>query len=225
MRRNQTDYKDLTRSIEDYLKTIYKIVARQGHATVNTLARRMKVSAPSVTNMVKKMRAMGLVVHEPYGRVSLTPKGSKTALEIIRHHRLWELYLAKRLGIPLERVDAEAERLEHVLSDAVEEQMARLLGEPLRDPHGDPIPSKAGVLDSRPPGRKISDLRVGETSVVAHVSDFDPERLRAIVKLGLLPGVRFRLGKRPAESGSFNIQVGSKKFLLSRKVADLIRIT
>ena len=184
----------------------------------------MKISAPSVTNMVKKMGALDLVRHVRYGHITLTPKGTAVALEVIRHHRLWELYLVKRLGIPLDQVDVEAERLEHILSDELEEKFAKILGDPVRDPHGDAIPGRDGILDARPKDRKISDLRVGEASVIAHVSDSDPARLRSIMKMGCLPGVKIRLRKLSSGSRTVNIKIGSRKVSLSYDSADLIRV-
>lgn len=213
-----------TDAIEDYLKVIYKISARREFATVNDIAARMRISAPSVTNMVKKMNALDLVRHVRYGHITLTPKGMAVALEVIRHHRLWELYLVKRLGIPLDQVDVEAERLEHVLSEELEEKFARILGDPVRDPHGDAIPSKDGILDARPTDRKISDLRVGETTIISHVSDSDPALLRSIMKMGCLPGVKIRLRKMSADARMVNIQIGSRKMSLGSDSADLIRV-
>ena len=213
-----------TDAVEDYLKVIYKIAARREFATVNDIAVRMKISAPSVTNMVKKMGALDLVSHVRYGHITLTEKGMAVALEVIRHHRLWELYLVRRLGIPLDQVDVEAERLEHVLSDELEEQFARILGDPVRDPHGDAIPGKDGSLGARPQDRKISDLRVGEMSIISHVIDSNPVLLRTIMKMGCLPGVKIRLRKLSAGSRMVSIQVGSRKMSLSSESADLIRV-
>ncbi len=212
-----------TQAIEDYLKVAFKLSSRGGKATVSAMAQRLGVSAPSVTNMVKKLKAMGLAEQSPYGALTLTPKGARIALEIIRHHRLWELYLTKRLGLPLHAVDAEAERLEHVMSDAVEDRMVELLGDPGEDPHGDPIPTKAGVLKAGPDGRKLSELKKGEKAVVAHVSDRNPEHLKTMANLGLLPGARLTLIKH-AGATELEVKVGAKKRLLSKSVAELIRV-
>lgn len=213
----------LTQSIEDYLKVAFKLSSRGGKATVSGMAKRLGVSAPSVTSMVKKMKTMGLVEQSPYAALTLTAKGARIALEIIRHHRLWELYLTKRLGLPLHEVDAEAERLEHVMSDAVEDRMVKLLGDPGEDPHGDPIPTKSGVLKSGPDGRKLSELRQGEKAVVAHISDRNPDYLKTMADAGLLPGTRLTLVKH-AGATELELRIGTRKRLLSKSVADLVRV-
>jgi len=213
-----------TQAIEDYLKVAFKLASRGGRATVVEMARRLNVSAPSVTNMVKKMRAMGLVDHPAYGGVGLTPRGARIALEIIRHHRLWELYLTRRLGMPLEAVHDEAERLEHVLSDRMEERMAALLGDPGLDPHGDPIPTRDGVLRAGPDGRRLSDLAPGESAVVAHISDRHAEHVRTMRSTGLMPGVRVRM-VRPGQGPSpILLRVGARRRSVSHEVAQLVRV-
>src|SRR5688572_3683931 len=176
----------VTQAVEDYLKVIWKLGhERGGNVAVGDVAGHLRVSAPSVTGMVQKMKAMGLLHYARYGGVRLTPKGRKIALEIVRHHRLWELYLYTRLGVPLEAVDGEAERLEHVLSDDMEDLLTRALGDPTHDPHGDPIPTKSGEM-KRLEGIRLSRLAPGASSVVAHVSDRNAEKLRYMVSLGLL---------------------------------------
>jgi len=214
----------LTEAIEDYLKTAFKLSSRGGRATVGAMAARLGVSAPSVTNMVKKMAGMGLVAHSRYGGVALTPRGARIALEIIRHHRLWELYLARRLGLPLEAVHGEAERLEHVLSDEVERRMAALLGDPARDPHGDPIPSRSGFLRAGPDGRRLTELDRGERAVVAHLSDRDPAAVRTMARAGLLPGVRVRLARRGRGGAPLAVRVGTRLRAIPHAVADQVRV-
>jgi DtxR family transcriptional regulator, Mn-dependent transcriptional regulator len=130
----------LSETAEDYLKEIYKLQAEDGRATTSALAERVGVSPPSATAMLKKLAALKLVRHERYRGVKLTPAGEKAAIEVIRHHRLLEQYLSETLGIPVDDVHAEADRLEHALSEEVEAQIDRSLGFPTRDPHGDPIP-------------------------------------------------------------------------------------
>jgi DtxR family Mn-dependent transcriptional regulator len=130
----------LTDAIQDYLKEIYKLVAEDGSASVSALARRQGVSAASASAMVKKLAALGLADHQPYGGVVLTPSGEQVALEVIRHHRLLELYLAETLGVHVDDVHDEADRLEHVISEELEARIDRALGFPTHDPHGDPIP-------------------------------------------------------------------------------------
>ena len=130
----------LTDAIQDYLKEIYKLQAEDGPTSVSALARRQGVSAASASAMVKKLAALGLADHQPYGGVVLTASGEQVALEIIRHHRLLELYLAETLGVHVDDVHDEADRLEHVLSEELEARIDRALGFPTHDPHGDPIP-------------------------------------------------------------------------------------
>jgi DtxR family transcriptional regulator, Mn-dependent transcriptional regulator len=130
----------LTDAIQDYLKEIYKLQAEGSPASVSALARRQGVSAASASAMVKKLAALELADHQPYGAVVLTPSGEQVALEIIRHHRLLELYLAETLGVHVDDVHEEADRLEHVISEELEARIDRALGFPTHDPHGDPIP-------------------------------------------------------------------------------------
>src|ERR671936_677945 len=130
----------LTDAIQDYLKEIYKLAAEDGSASVSALARRQRVSPASASAMVKKLAALGLADHQPYGGVVLTPAGEQVALEVIRHHRLLELYLAETLGVHVDDVHEEADRLEHVISEELEARIDRALGFPTHDPHGDPIP-------------------------------------------------------------------------------------
>jgi DtxR family transcriptional regulator, Mn-dependent transcriptional regulator len=130
----------LTDAIQDYLREIYKLGAENSAVSVTALAKRLDVSPASASAMVKKLAALELAVHEPYRGVTLTPAGEKVALEIIRHHRLLELYLAETLGLHVDDVHDEAERLEHVLSEELEQRIDRALGYPTHDPHGDPIP-------------------------------------------------------------------------------------
>lgn len=216
--------RETTQAIEDYLKVIYKLSDRGGRATVVSIAARMEKSAPSVTKMVKKMASMGLVRHTPYGQILLDARGTKIALEIIRHHRLWELYLARRLGLPLDQVDAEAERLEHVTSDAMEERMAALLGNPGEDPHGDPIPTPAGVLPKSPEGRRLSELRRGESGVVAHVSDRHAGHLRTMAALGILPGARVSVLRTGSVHAAMAVRIAGRARSVRREVAALVRV-
>src|SRR5919199_346316 len=133
----------LTDAIQDYLREIYKLGAEGGGAvSVTALAKRLDISPASASAMVKKLAALELAVHEPYGGVTLTAAGERVALEVIRHHRLLELYLAETLGLHIDDVHDEAERLEHVLSEELEQRIDRALGYPTHDPHGDPIPDK-----------------------------------------------------------------------------------
>jgi DtxR family Mn-dependent transcriptional regulator len=174
-------------SVEDYAKAIYALESRHGVASTNALARRLGVSAPAVSAMVKKLAALGFVSHVPYRGVRLTEEGRRAALEVIRHHRLLETYLAAELGVPWEDVHAEAELLEHALSEELEARIAQKLGEPTRDPHGDPIPTLDGTV-AEPATIALEALQVGEQARVARVSDSDSNVLRELDERGLRPG-------------------------------------
>ena len=130
----------LSQTAEDYLKEIYKLQAEEGRASTTAIAKRVGVAPPSATSMVKKLAALKLVSHERYRGVTLTPAGEKAAIEVIRHHRLLEQYLSETLGVPVEEVHAEADRLEHAISEELEARIDESLGFPTHDPHGDPIP-------------------------------------------------------------------------------------
>lgn len=182
----------LTRAIEDYLKVIYKL-QREGEAVTTTaIAARLGVAAASASNMIKKLARLRLVAHTPYHGVALTPGGEKVALEVIRHHRLLELYLAQALGVSLDRVHEEAERLEHVLSEELEERIAAQLGQPTHDPHGDPIPTRDGAVENaRHP--LLADLGPGRGGVIVRVSDQSADVIRDLAAQDLLPGAHVRV--------------------------------
>ncbi|HXF82177.1 MAG TPA: metal-dependent transcriptional regulator [bacterium] len=182
----------LTQAIEDYLKVIWKLQRAGGVVTTNAVAAQMGVAPASATNMLKKLARLRLVAHTPYRGVALTAAGEKVALEVIRHHRLLELYLAQALGVSLDRVHEEAERLEHVLSEDVEEKIAAQLGQPTHDPHGDPIPTREGTLDqARHP--LLADLAPGQGGVIVRVSDERADVIRALARFELLPGTAVRV--------------------------------
>jgi DtxR family Mn-dependent transcriptional regulator len=182
----------LSDSIQDYLKSIYNLGSGGDRVAVTELARRQSVSPASASAMVKKLAALSLVEHVPYRGVTLTPAGERIALEVIRHHRLLELYLAETLGLGIDAVHAEADRLEHVLSEELEARIDRALGFPTHDPHGDPIPN-ADLELAASDLRALSDLEPGEKGLVRRIPDGDPVRLRHLSRLGLVPGRRVEL--------------------------------
>jgi DtxR family Mn-dependent transcriptional regulator len=185
-------------AIEDYAKAIYALERRGGDAvTTNALAERLGVTAGSASGMVKRLGELGLVEHQPYKGVTLTEAGRRLALEVRRHHRLLELYLAESLGVPWDRVHDEAEVLEHVLSEELEELIAAKLGNPTVDPHGDPIPTRELTIDE---GTTVSlqSLGDGAKGVFTRVSDSDPEMLRFLAERGISPGDGFEvIDKQP----------------------------
>src|SRR2546423_2791688 len=170
--------REMSSAVEDYAKAIYALESRSKSAvSTNALAERLGVTPASASGMVKKLDELGLVTHAPYHGVQLTADGVRVALEVLRHHRLLELYLAQSLGVPWDRVHDEAEVLEHVLSEELEELIAAKLGNPTRDPHGDPIPSADLVLDEEPTER-LADQVPGAVGRFVRVSDADPAMLR-----------------------------------------------
>ena len=213
----------LTQAIQDYIKTIYKLRGSGDGVTTTAIAERMGVSAASATNMVKKLARLRLVEHTPYRGVVLTPGGEKVALEVIRHHRLLELYLSDVLGVSLDKVDEEAERLEHVLSEELEERIAQTLGDPTHDPHGHPIPSREGRLDesSFP---VLADLRGGTAATIVHVSDQDAAVLRRLAADGLLPGTHLRVVKVD-DAGGMHVRLDGGERHVSRKLAQAVQVT
>lgn len=200
----------LSQSVQDYLKVIYKL--RQSHGVVSTtaLAQRMGVSPASATNMVKRLTRLRLVTHTPYRAVGLTAGGERVALEIIRHHRLLELFLREHLGLSLDQVHREAEELEHVLSEEVESRIAAMLGEPTADPHGDPIPTKEGAMAQTAHPRLV-DMQPGDGGRVARVSDENPRRLRRLTTLGLVPGAKVQILNREATGGLAVVSQGRRR--------------
>jgi len=212
----------ITGAMEDYLKAIYKLRGDRGPVLTSAVAAQMGVSPASATNMIKRLARLRLVTHTPYHGLALTPAGERIALETIRHHRLLELYLAQHLGVSLDKVDREAERLEHVLSEDVEARIAATLGNPTRDPHGDPIPGKDGTLhDVRHP--TLLHLPLGETGVVDRVSDRKPDLLRRLAGLGILPGVAVRmLAHRPGRD--VHVDLAGRELVLPRDLAEGVYI-
>jgi DtxR family Mn-dependent transcriptional regulator len=194
---------DISDAVENYAKAIYAIQQRSGTVTTNAIAERLGVTAASASGMVKKLDSLGLVSHVRYKGVKLTEDGERLALEVIRHHRLLELYLAESLDVPWDRVHAEAEVLEHVLSEELEELIAAKLGNPTVDPHGDPIPTADLVIEERPTSA-LSDLAAGARATFVRISDSDPEMLRYLAERGIAPGDEFEvIDKQPFDGPTF----------------------
>ena len=199
----------ISQAMQDYLKVIYKLQKErhdEGAVTNSLIAERMQIAAPSATNMIKKMSEIHLVAHTPYRGVTLTTAGEKIALEILRHHRLIELYLAEALGYSWDQVDAEAEKLEHVISEDFEQRIDELLGFPTVDPHGAPIPTFQGIVNYEK-YLPLSQVEPGQTAVIQQVSDTDPELLRYVDKLGLKLGTRMRVQDRAPFNGPLKLTI------------------
>ena len=184
----------VTSAVEDYAKAIYALQVRGDEAvSTNALADRLRVTAASASSMVKRLDGLGLVRHVPYRGVQLTDHGRRVALEVLRHHRLLELYLAETLGVPWDRVHDEAEVLEHVLSEELEELIAAKLGDPTHDPHGDPIPTRDGRVPEATT-TALHDLEAGARGTFVRVSDADPAMLRYLADRGIAPGAPAGVG-------------------------------
>jgi DtxR family transcriptional regulator, Mn-dependent transcriptional regulator len=181
---------ELPPRISDCLKAIYDMQERGQKVSTSALSERLGVSDATVTTLFKDFAAAGWVEHVPYRGARLTPLGERKAMEVIRHHRLLELYLARELGYSWDKVHDEADKLEHVISEEFEERLDALLGYPTFDPHGDPIPSKDGVVAHRA-GCTLRQLRDGQHALVLRVNDQDPEKLRYLGRLGLYPETRY----------------------------------
>jgi DtxR family Mn-dependent transcriptional regulator len=211
-------------AIEDYAKAIYSLAGRTGGAvSTNALAERLGVTPASVSAMVKKLDDRGLVEHVPYKGVALTPAGTRVALEILRHHRLLETYLAEHLGVPWDRVHEEAEALEHVLSEYLEARIAAKLGHPTHDPHGDPIPSAELVIaegDTVP----LSALEAGARGHFVRVSDSDPEMLRYLAERGVALGDELEVLERQPFDGPLTVRFGDRLLTLGGALARAMRV-
>ena len=208
----------LGQAAEDYLKAVYNLHASGQEATTSALAGVLAISDASVTSMSKRLAQLGLVVHTRYHGVELTPAGRKIALEIVRHHRLLELYLAEVLGYRWDEVHAEADRLEHVISEEFEERIDILLGRPTVDPHGDPIPSKELEL-VEPTLIPLSQLDPGRPAIIQRVSDRDPELLRYLATLGMFPSVAVVVRERAPFGGPIHLRLNDSEHAVGVELA------
>jgi DtxR family transcriptional regulator, Mn-dependent transcriptional regulator len=217
----ETQTADLTVAVQDYLKAIYALETAGERATTSALAARMSVSAPSATAMTKRLAELGLVERSPYRGVALTQEGRSGALEVIRHHRLLERYLVDRLGLSLDQVHVEADRLEHALSEELEAKIDAELGFPTHDPHGDPIPDRE-LRVAAGGARTLVDLLPGERASVSRVPDGDPELLRYLAELGLVPGSDVELVAQAPFGGPVTMRTDAGEHAISRELADRI---
>ncbi|MCW2968655.1 MAG: iron (metal) dependent repressor, DtxR family [Solirubrobacteraceae bacterium] len=214
----------ITTAVEDYAKAIYALEQREGAAvSTNALADRMGVTPASASAMVKRLDGLGLVTHVPYRGVQLTAAGTKVALEILRHHRLLELYLAETLGVPWDRVHDEAEVLEHVLSEELEELIAAKLGNPTHDPHGDPIPTRDGRIAERS-STALCDLALGSFARFVRVSDSDPAMLRYLAERGIAPGADLEVVDKQPFDGPLFVRFGDDVHVLGGELARAMRV-
>jgi DtxR family Mn-dependent transcriptional regulator len=213
----------ISSAVEDYAKAIYALERRGSAVSTNALAERLGVTPASASGMVKRLGELGLVEHEPYHGVSLTDDGRRVALEVMRHHRLLELYLVQNLGVPWDRVHAEAEVLEHVLSEELEELIAVKLGDPTHDPHGDPIPTRDLEIEEGPT-ESLQSLESGARGIFARVSDSDPDMLRFLAERGIAPGDHFEVVEKQPFEGPLFVRFADRVHVLGGALARAIRV-
>lgn len=219
----RSDGTELSTAVQDYAKAIWTLSRRSDDpVSTSAIADRLSVSPASASAMVKRLESLGLAVREPYRGVELTRAGERVALEVVRHHRLLELYLAEALGMPWDRVHEEAEVLEHAISPELSELIAQKLGDPTHDPHGDPIPTRDGVIDE-PPTRALADLQPGDRGVFVRVSDSDPEMLRYLAERGIAPGDPFEVLSREPFEGPLVVRVGDGEHVLGGALTRAMR--
>ena len=215
----------LTISIQDYLKNIYELTEEGEVASTTALAKKLNIRAPSVTGMVQKLASAkpALVEYHKHQGVTLTKDGKKAALEVIRHHRLLEAWLVQTLGYAWDEVHAEAERLEHVISEDFERRIAAAMGHPIRDPHGEPIPTadlQMPLVDTIP----LSSLRPNQTATIQRVKSADPDLLRHLDELGLVPGAQLEVKHYSPYDHNLTVKVGRKTSVLGLNITNKIFI-
>ncbi len=213
----------LSRSIEDYIKTIYRLEADAERATTQRIAQQLGVRMASVTGMIKHLAAEGYLRHKPYYGVKLTDKGRRIALTMIRRHRLIELFLHQTLGLEWDAVHDDAEILEHAVSDRLIERIHAFLGQPEFDPHGAPIPRVDGTYEPLR-GTPLSECAVGQRGRIVHVSDSDPEFLRYVSSLGLKIGSTFRIVAKAPFEGPLSLSVRRRKVVIGAEAGRRILV-
>ena len=214
---------EISNAIQDYAKAIWTLAQRSEEpVSTSALAERLHVSPASASAMVKRLESLGLATREPYHGVELTEAGERVALEVVRHHRLLELYLARALGMPWDRVHAEAEVLEHAISDELSERIAAALGNPTHDPHGDPIPTADGMIEEAPT-TALAELAPGDAGTFVRVSDADPEMLRYLSARGILPGDDFEVVRKEPFDGPLSVRFGADVHVLGGALTQAMR--
>lgn len=209
--------------IENYLKNIYKLQSGEGKVTTSSLSKNLNISPASVSEMIKKLADEGILMHTPYKGVVLTKEGEQLALRIIRKHRLWEMFLVEVLHFTWDEIDHEAERFEHIMSDKMEEKIDEVLGHPIVDPHGDPIPTKSGTIQ-HVSGILLSEAPESTTVRVLRVNDSHSECLQFISSIGISLNKKITVKQKLAFDGSLVIKLGKKEQFISKHVADAIYV-
>lgn len=210
---------DLTRSVEDYLKAIYTLTERGVAASTNRIAELLGLSAASVSGMVKRLAGARLVRHLPYRGVTLTADGERAALRMLRRHRIIESYLVSRLGYTWDNVHDEAERLEHAVSEDLVGRMSRALGDPIVDPHGDPIPREDGRIETLAAASALPDVEVGSTVTIARVDSTSGDRLRWLAEAGLVPGAVVTVLEHQPFDGPITVRLGRGRRVVGAELA------
>jgi DtxR family Mn-dependent transcriptional regulator len=216
------EHREFSEAVQDYAKAIWSLSRAGDPVSTSALAARLQVSPASASAMVKRLETMGLASRRPYHGVDLTPAGESLALEVVRHHRLLELYLSEALDMPWDRVHEEAEVLEHAISPELSELIARKLGNPTRDPHGDPIPTAEGQIEERPT-RRLSELGPGDRGTFVRVSDSDPEMLRYLSRRGISPGDGFEVVEKQPFDGPLSVRFGDRVHVLGGMLTRAMR--
>ena len=214
---------ELTASVEDYLKAVYDLERAGGPAATTELASRLGVAPASVTGMVRRLADAGLLTHEPYRGVRLTPRGRTAALRTLRRHRVIEAYLVRALGYRWDEVDPEAERLEHAASDEMVNRMAAAIGEPTADPHGAPIPGRDGAVDEER-YRPLAEIEAGVSAEVMQVSDDDPSLLRYLADLAITPGSTVHVVERAPFGGPITLRIGEATRAVGPALAERVLV-
>lgn len=211
-------------SIENYLKAIYKVQEQGERATTGQVARRLGISAPSASRMMKKLAGERLVDHNPYQGVQLTAEGRRVALRVIRNHRVLEAYFVHVLGMSWDRVDAEVERIEHVVSDDLVNRMEEALGFPRFDPHGSPIPTRDGAVPVVDGSCSLPELSVGSHAEVSRIADASPEALSWLGARGVLPGAHLEVVRQEPFRGPLVLRVGGQEVFLGLELAGRVLV-
>ncbi len=221
---DETPDPQVTRVVEDYLPLIWKAFEWPGGTPTTTdLASRLGVTASTVSATLKKLARDGFIVYEPYGAIELTEPGRRVAVEIVRRHRILETYLHQQLGLPWDEVHAEADRLEHAVSDTVLARMHEVLGHPSSDPHGDPIPDADGTL-AADRSRALTDVAPGTAVRVERVSDRSSELLRYLNGLGIGIGTQLRVEEVSTEAGAIAVTLAGVPIQLTLRAAGAVRV-
>ena len=213
----------LTGPVEDYLKAIYEIGRGSVSVATNDIAQKLSLTAASVSGMVRRLADQGLLSYERYRGVTLTDSGRRAALRTIRRHRVIESYLSQALDYPWDRVHDEAERLEHAASDELVNRMATAIGEPVVDPHGAPIPSREGTMDETV-HLSLAQLDEGRGARVVQVSDDDPEMLRYLGDLSIVPGSEIVVLSKAPYEGPITLGVSGKRLSIGPALAAQVRV-